>query len=171
MRPKTLLSVSRIILAALFLMLPVMTGCREVNGVVWSEFRDIPDSGWDPSYPLSFDPAPQDSTKAVGLFDLWLCVRYSARRPMPPLRIRSVCEDESGILATDTLSIVTFGPDGDALGRGRYGVCETMLPLMRNFPLHPGFGVDLFSLSDRADSDGVIDIGLILSRKGSFPEN
>lgn len=170
-RHKNLLSVSRIFFAALLLLLPILAGCREVNGVVWSEFRDIPDSGWNPSMPLSFDPAPQDSTKAGGLFDLWLCVRYSARRPMPPVRVRALYEDESGVLADDTISIVTFGPEGDPMGRGRYGVCETMLPLRRGFPLTPGFGLDLFSLSSQADSDGFIDIGLILSRKGSVPEN
>ncbi len=159
-----------VLLAAIVVLALLSAGCREVNGVFYSEFRDIPSSGWSPEKPLGFDPWPADSADSAGRFDLYMCVRYSGKKPIAPLRARYVCEDESGTLYADTVSFRLFDGNGLPSGRGRYGVYEALVPLTGNFVLRPGFGVDLYSLSPEEDSEGLLGIGVVLARSGADPD-
>lgn len=169
-RYKSMMQLPILIGCCIMLLLDI-SGCREVNGVLYSKFYNIPAEGWDPVKTIGYDPWPSDSAKAVGAFDYYACVRYSAKTPMPPLRLVATCEDESGTLATDTITLTLFDAKGNPTGRGQYGIYEISVPIMADFKLRPGFGADLRSLTPKDDTRGLLSVGTSLCRHGFVPES
>jgi gliding motility-associated lipoprotein GldH len=160
-----------ILIGCCIMLLLALSACREVNGVLYSKFYDIPAEGWDPVKTIGYDPWPADSAMAVGDFDFYACVRYSGKKTIPPLRCVVTCEDESGTLAADTITLTLFDAKGEPTGRGRYGIYEISVPIMTGFKLAPGFGADIRSLTPIDDTKGLLSVGTSLCRHGLVPES
>lgn len=152
-----------LLLAATIAILAFLSaGCRKVNGVVYSEFRDIPRDGFKRDCPLGFDPWPADSMDSSFPLDLDLCVRYSSQKSMPVLRFRVVAEDMRGVIFQDTVSVRTFNDDAEPVGKGHYGVSELCVPVKKSIVLKPGFGIDVYSLNNELDTRGLLSVGVRL---------
>ena len=153
-----------LITIAAFLLALAATGCREVNGTVYSQYAKIGSEGWDPRNAVGFDPWPADSVNARGPLDVVISVRYSGRRAIKPLRMAVTVDDENGEVKSDTLVIPLFDRFGEPTGRGHYGVYEVTDTLLRRFRLRDGFGVELKPLDPAADTRGLVNVGVILTK-------
>lgn len=147
-----------------------MCSCRNINPYhnqpEFSEFVGVSSDGWDSRDAICFDPPGLDSIGAP--VDISLCVRFSGRRVIKPLRVAVECDDEHGVKFSDTITLPLFNADGTPLGRGRYGVYVVSDTLLRGF--RPGFGLGVsVTPLDRPDATrGIINVGLIATRSVEF---
>lgn len=139
--------------------------CTTPDTVAYSHFEQIPTSGWDPVDVIIFEPWPMDSTEAAGSsYQMDMVLRYSARKALSQLPVALTIENEAGILRKDTMVLHTDShPNGDT-GRVMYGVREVTVPLERNLQLSEGYRISLSPLSPPETTEGLLNIGIILSR-------
>jgi len=141
--------------------------CTRIAGVVWSEFAVIGKDGWDPVMKLDFSPWPFDSVSLPdSRYDLTLCVRHSARKPLAPLHLVVAQEWEDGRTEYDTIRMPLTPPANTPSGRGSYGVYETRDTIASAIRLESDYRVTLTSLSPASQTKGITDIGLVLSQSG-----
>lgn len=156
----------------LSLILLFCASCRRVNNVVWSKYAALPETGWDPVNVIPFFPWPEDSINDPSdTYSLLLSIRFSALRDSSRLHLAFHQEDDSGFISSDTISLAIAPPANSPVGRGAYGVFETVDTLCRGIRLNPGYTVELQSLSDPENTRGILDIGLILMQENVKEES
>lgn len=152
--------------AAGFLLLAAC-GCSDARMPAYSHFEQIGAGGWDPLDLLVFEPWTADSADArLKAFDLDLVLRYSVRHPVSDLPVAVTVEDEDGVLRSDTI-IVRYGQGGNVTSRLRYGVREAVVRLESNVRLRDGYAVSLSPVASRERTDGLLNVGLVMTAAGS----
>ncbi|MDE5870117.1 MAG: hypothetical protein K2H18_07775 [Muribaculaceae bacterium] len=138
-------------------------GCRRVNNVVWSKYSDLPEEGWDPINVIPFFPWPEDSlTTSDDRYSVLLSVRFSSIDTPTTLHLAVNQESDTGFIHSDTIAVPLLPPVEKVMGRGAYGVFETVDTIIRGVTLQPGYCVELQSLSAPENTVGIKDIGLVL---------
>lgn len=151
------------ILLAISIIALITCGCRRVNNVVWSKYAPLPEEGWDPINVIPFFPWPEDSMNAPDdRYSLLLSVRFSSTDTPSTLHLALNQECDAGMIRRDTIAVPILAPKEMAMGRGAYGVFETVDTIIRDIKLQPGYCVELQSLSVPENTVGIKDIGLIL---------
>ncbi len=142
----------------------LLLGCRRVDNVVWSKYASIPEEGWDPVNVIPFFPWPEDSlNNPSDSYSLLLSVRYSILSKPATLHLAVNQENDEGFMKSDTVAVMLTEPKDSPMGKGSYGVYETVDTLFTGIVLRPGYCVELQSLSVPENTRGIMDIGLILS--------
>lgn len=137
--------------------------CREVNGTVYSGFANVSSEGWDPRARFGFEPLAEDSLLGGAPLDVEVCVRYSARRIIPPFRMGILVEDENGELKADTVVMNLFDEYGRPTGSGRLGVYTVRIPVLNGVMPKPGFSIELANLSPADSTRGILNAGIVMT--------
>ena len=146
--------------------------CRRVNNVVWSKYAALPEEGWDPVNVIPFFPWPEDSiNNRSDTYSLLLSIRFPALRDSSHIHLALHQEDDTGFISSDTISLVLAPPSNTPVGRGSYGIFETVDTVCRGIRLMPGYTVELQSLSDPENTRKILDIGLILMQENVSEES
>lgn len=168
MRKTDLFCLRPIIILALSLTI-ILSGCREVDDVVYSEFSIIDPDGWDPVETLEFSSFPADSaTFDNTLYDLRIMVRYdrSFSNRIIPLFVEQTVD--GNVIERDSVSLVLYDDKGDPTGKGSLGVFERFTILEHDMPLKEGYSVTLSPLLNKQDSKGILNVGVSLKRSSSL---
>lgn len=164
MTPKTILIRKMASLLGVAIFISFSPACTEINNVEYSKFYDFGNKGWSPDECLEYMPWPGDSVVDGGRrYDLVLCLRYSAKCKLSRLPIRM--EQVSLSMSPDTtlLEIPLITEAGYRRGKGSYTIYEISDTIARNIALSDGYTVTLFNSLDAVATEGITNIGIILS--------
>lgn len=154
-----------------FAILLLISGCRRVDNVVYSEFVSFGEEGWNPVRTVEFMPWPLDSVHASSdRYDILVSVRFNpAEAPAAlPLLVRQ--EDNEGNTVTDTLRIPLRDGDGDPLGRRSLVLYDNSVTFRKDTAITEGFALELVSLLPMEKTKGIKDLGIqLIDRKPRKP--
>ncbi|MDE7463339.1 MAG: gliding motility lipoprotein GldH [Muribaculaceae bacterium] len=158
------------------------SSCRE--DIAWSGVRKIDSDGWksgdyvdfnlDPSaydYPYA-DKYEEMTAKAIGdtavrlqgNFRAVVGLRYNIDCGAAEVKIvmeRSSLRSET---STDTLTFPLFSPNGEPLGKGRYGVYETSVEVPHPLLVDEGSVVSFTPVAYSSEIKGCMALSLILKK-------
>lgn len=153
------------LLPLLMVLAAMVGGCREVDNVVYSSFSSIDADGWDPVESFEFSPFPADSATAFNYsYDVRVMVRYdrSATNRKLPLIVEQSVDDAA--FRRDSVVFTLFDSEGNPSGDGSLGIYEKELLVAPGTRLSPGYKVNVYSLLNKADSKGILNVGVSLTR-------
>lgn len=138
--------------------------CRRVDNVVYSEFANFDNEGWDPVCMLPFSPWPMDSILThADRFDLILTLRYAPNYPSSEIPLEISEEDENGVFATNRLTVRLRDKNGKPRGRKSLYLYEISDTLHRDMQLSDGYVVNIATLSPPSNTQGLRNLGLTLA--------
>lgn len=138
--------------------------CIRDNNTVYSEFADIPNSGWDPVRVIPFSPWPIDSVISPNdRFNMNLTIRHDGHLSIDTLSILITEESLDGI-QEKTIQVPVRNSKGKYLGKREYALYETSVPIHRDFKLPRNFGITLTPLAARASTSGLRNVGVSLNK-------
>lgn len=138
--------------------------CRRVDNVVYSEFANFDNEGWDPVCVLPFSPWPMDSILThADRFDLILTLRYAPNYPSSEIPLEISEEDENGVFATNRLTVRLRDKNGKPRGRKSLYLYEISDTLRRDMQLSDGYVVNIATLSPPSNTQGLRNLGLTLA--------
>lgn len=138
--------------------------CRRVDNVVYSEFANFDNEGWDPVCVLPFSPWPMDSILThADRFDLILTLRYAPNYPSSEIPLEISEEDENGVFATNRLTVRLRDKNGKPRGRKSLYLYEISDTLHRDMQLSDGYVVNIATLSPPSNTQGLRNLGLTLA--------
>lgn len=142
----------------------LVTSCRQSGGVDYSHFEQIGSEGWDPLDQLVFEPWPMDSVLVPGrTYRMRLVFRYSTLAKVPDLPLAVTVEDENGVMRSDTI-VINHDGDSSVARKTKYGVREFGITLDPSVALRDGYAVTLSPLASREQTQGLLNVGIILTR-------
>ncbi|MCM1291705.1 MAG: gliding motility lipoprotein GldH [Prevotella sp.] len=146
------------------LLLLASFACGNSN-VVYSQFADIPSSGWPQSLEIPFNPIPNDSILDQYSHDLILIIRHNDSMPFDTIWI-AVNESSFGTtIHSDTIPIKLSQPSGKWIGAGSHGLYEIKQPLHAFKKLPAGYEISLSHAMNKDPLTGIKNIGLIIRRR------
>lgn len=149
-----------------------LCSCRRVNDVVWSQYQDIPETGWDYINVLGFSPWPTDSINGPDdRYTLTMNIRFPAGFEERTISIIARAEDDNKELFSDTLSLPILPPPTQPTGRGGYAIYESIDTIASGLKLTPGFFVELQSLSPQKLTAGILNVGISLVKEDAHELN
>lgn len=161
MSKKAVISTFLIILSG---MMTLFGSCRRVDNVVYSEFANFDNEGWDPVCVLPFSPWPMDSVlNPADRFDLILTLRYAPNHPSSEIPLEISEEDENGVFATNRLTVRLREKNGKPRGRKSLYLYEISDTLRRDMQLSDGYVVNIATLSPPSNTQGLRNLGLTLA--------
>lgn len=138
--------------------------CRRVDNVVYSEFANFDNEGWDPVCVLPFSPWPLDSIlNPTDRFDLILTLRYAPNHTSSEIPIEISEEDENGVFTTNRLTVRLRDKNGKPRGRKSLYLYEISDTLRRGMQLSDGYVVNIATLSPSSNTRGLRNLGLTLA--------
>lgn len=165
MRNSFFFSIS-LIMATTMLFLTSSCGNKEHGDTVYSHFSDIASNGWDPAEVIAFEPWPLDSINSkYDTYSIDMIFRVSSRHTVGDFPVALTIEDEDGIVSTDTVMIDLSNKNNSENIREQYGVLELRIPVASDFKLNDGYAVSVSPLAERERTRGLLNVGLIMSRK------
>lgn len=155
------MTVAALITGAMF------TSCGDGKRNVYSEFEDIGSGGWDASRVIMFSPWPADSCPDATSrrYDIDLVLRYSSRKQAGVLPMAVSVEDDSGIIAADTIIAGNNSLRGEET-RETYGIRQVSIPFRRGVQLSPGYSLSITPLFAADASAGLLNIGAVMRESG-----
>lgn len=145
-------------------MITLFGSCRRVDNVVYSEFANFDNEGWDPVCVLPFSPWPMDSILThADRFDLILTLRYAPNYPSSEIPLEISEEDENGVFATNRLTVRLRDKNGKPRGRKSLYLYEISDTLHRDMQLSDGYVVNIATLSPPSNTQGLRNLGLTLA--------
>lgn len=161
MSKKAVITTFMIILSG---MITLFGSCRRVDNVVYSEFANFDNEGWDPVCVLPFSPWPMDSILThADRFDLILTLRYAPNYPSSEIPLEISEEDENGVFATNRLTVRLRDKNGKPRGRKSLYLYEISDTLHRDMQLSDGYVVNIATLSPPSNTQGLRNLGLTLA--------
>lgn len=133
----------------------LLVGCQK--GVIFTEFKALPECGWDMDTELVFTPVMEDST---AVYDMQLIVRHTDRYAYQNLWLFVDVKQDSLLLRRDTIEAMLANERGKWLGSG---VSKYTLPLLyvEEVPLQEGEYNVVVQQGMREDVlRGITDVGL-----------
>ncbi len=141
----------------------LISGCRRVDNVAFSEFETFGEEGWDPIRVLSFTPWPFDSiSDSSDHYDIAVAVRYDPDKSPSylPLLLKEI--NAEGETTTDTLRIQLKKPDGTPTGNKSLILCDATSIFRNDTTIQEGYALEIISMLPQERSYGIMNIGVLL---------
>lgn len=158
MTPKRGISIS---VAAAGIVMMLVAACSQNPFPLWSGFRHVGPDGWDTMETLDFSP-DVGSLAATKCVRPAIAIRHNRELPFSSLRIGIELSDSTGVLSTDTVTLLLADASGRWLGRKTNALTETVDTLPCALDLTPGFTLSLTPVSRESIVPGIVNVGVIL---------
>lgn len=140
-------------------------GCGRSERIVYSQFIDIPASGWGRDECCEYNTATVDSAlfDGKGRYDIILAVRHTGECPYSELVLPVSQPDELPSLLPDTLKVKLAGRHGwrGSCSKGIYVFADTLLKGAIPAPL---YSFRLYQDMPGESLPGLLSVGIIISK-------
>lgn len=151
--------------AAAGIILMLAAACSHDPFPLWSGFRHVGEDGWNSMETLDFTPeagvmAPEGIARAA------IAIRHNRELPYSSLRIQIEQSDSTGVLSTDTVTMLLADSEGRWIGHKTNALTETVDTLPFPIRLTPGYTISLTPAARAEVIPGIVNVGIILIDPG-----
>lgn len=150
-------------LPAFIAVLLLLSACGE-NDVVYSDFRNLTQDGWDRMDVLSFDPCPFDSAIDGNSHEIEIILRHTDATPCDSIWIAVEETSFGATIHRDTIPMALSNAKGEWLGKGAHGIYETSYILRSYKRLPSGYQITLSHAMKNEHVAGIINAGIRMIR-------